>query len=128
MIAMNTRTKGQILEKHVCEQIRKKGLDDHVRPAFNSGATNTEKADIWTSLMINGQNAGIECKNHKTVHLIDWWEQTRKLEKLGREPMLVYKIHNAPLGDTICTMYLDSVLELLKENMVLRNKYERKLG
>lgn len=122
---MNTRSKGQKLELYVCEQISLKGLDDGCRPSFNSGATNTEKADIWTSLMINGQNVGIEAKNHKTVHLVDWWEQTKKLEKLGREPMLVYKIHNAPLGDTICTMYLDSVLEMAKEIMVLKNKLER---
>ncbi len=122
---MNTRQKGQTLEKYVCEQIREKGLDDGCRPSFNSGATNTEKADIWTSLTMNGQNVGVECKNHKTVHLVDWWEQTRKLEKLGREPMLVYKIHNAPLGDTLCTMYLDSVLEMAKEIMVLKNKLER---
>ncbi len=123
---MNTRQKGQILEKHVCDQIRAKGLDDHVRPSFNSGATNTEKADIWTSLMFLGQNIGIECKNHKTLSLPEWWLQVRKLESLGREPVLVYKVHNSPLSDTLCTVYFDSLLELLKENQMLRNKIERK--
>lgn len=111
---MNTRQKGQILEKYVCDEIRKKGMDDHVRPSFNSGATNTEKADIWTSIMVLGQNAGIECKNQKTLSIPDWWMQTRKLESLGREPILVYKIHNAPLSDTLCTVYLDTLLELIK--------------
>lgn len=111
---MNTRQKGQILEKYVCEQIRTKGLDQFVRPSFNSGATNTEKADIWTSLMILGQNVGIECKNQKSLVIPDWWNQTRKLESLGREPVLVYKIHNAPLSDTLCTIYFDTLLELIK--------------
>ncbi len=111
---MNTRQKGQILEKHVCDQIREKGLDLHVRPSFNSGATNTEKADIWTSLTILGQNAGIECKNQKNINIPDWWRQVRKLESLGREPVLAFKVHNAPLGDTLATIYLDTLLELIK--------------
>src|SRR5438874_2061120 len=96
---MNTRQKGQLLEKYVCEQIRGKGLDVHARPSFNSGATNTEKADIWCSVMVLGQNAGIECKNQATISIPDWWRQVRKLESLGREPILVFKVHNAPLGD-----------------------------
>ncbi len=111
---MNTRQKGQILEKYVVEELRAKGLDIHARPSFNSGATNSEKADIWTSLMVLGQNAGIECKNQKTLSIPDWWAQTRKLESLGREPILVYKIHNAPLSDSLCTIYLDTLLELIK--------------
>lgn len=111
---MNTRQKGQVLEKHVVEQIRLKGLDAGARPSYNSGATNSEKADIWTSMMVLGQNAGIECKNQKTLAIPDWWAQTRKLESLGREPILVYKIHNAPLSDSLCTIYLDTLLELIK--------------
>lgn len=119
---MNTRQKGQLLEKHVCEQIKAKGIDLHARPSYNSGATNTEKADIWTSMMILGQNAGIECKNHKTLAIPDWWKQVRKLESLGREPVLVFKIHNAPMGDTLATVYLDTLLEMVKENRELKAK------
>jgi hypothetical protein len=117
---MNTRTKGQILEKYVCEQIRVKGLDNNVRPSFNSGATNTEKADIWTSLMILGQNIGIECKNQKRPAILEWWRQTQKLESLGREPVMVFKIHQEPLPATKCVIYLDTLLELLKENKELK--------
>lgn len=112
---MNTRQKGQILEKYVCEQLKEKGLDSCPRPSFNSGATNTEKADIWTSMMILGQNAGIECKNQKTLSIPDWWRQVKKLESLGREPVLVFKIHNAPMGDTLATVYLDTLLDLIKQ-------------
>jgi hypothetical protein len=119
---MNTRKKGQILETYVCDQIRAKGLDDHVRPAFNSGATNTEKADIWTSLMILDQNIGIECKNQKTLCIPDWWKQTKKLESLGREPVLVFKIFLEPLGETKALIYLDTFLEMAKEIKMLKDK------
>jgi hypothetical protein len=111
---MNTKQKGLVLEKYVCEQIISKGLDDRARPAYNSGATNTEKADIWTSMMILGQNAGIECKNQKTLAIPEWWRQTKKLESLGREPVLVYKIPHDPFEGTLCTIYLDTLLELIK--------------
>lgn len=111
---MNSRAKGQILEKYVCEKIKEKGLDDGVRPSWNSGATNTEKADIWTSMMILGQNAGIECKNQVTLHIPEWWKQTKKLESLSKEPVLVFKIYGEPLGETKCVVYLDTLLELIK--------------
>lgn len=111
---MNTRQKGQILEKYVCEQIKEKGLDTHPRPSFNSGATNTEKADIWTSMMVLGQNAGIECKNQATLHIPDWWKQTKKLESLSKEPILVFKQYGESLGETKAIIYLDTLLELIK--------------
>lgn len=112
---MNTRQKGQILEKWVCDQIRLKGIDSRVRPSFNSGATNTEKADIWTSMTVLGQNAGIECKNQATLHIPDWWKQTKKLEILGREPILVFKIYGEPLPETKAVVYLDTLLDLIKK-------------
>lgn len=112
---MNTRTKGQILEKYVCEQIKAKGIDSHARPSFNSGATNTEKSDIWTSMMILGQNAGIECKNQNTLKIQEWWRQTKKLETLSKEPLLVFHIKNEPLQETKVVMYLDTLLEMIKK-------------
>lgn len=111
---MNKRQKGQLLEKYVADQIISKGLDGGARPSWKSGGTDSEKADVWTSMMILDQNAGIECKNHKTVCFRDWWEQTKKLEKLSREPVLVIKPHNAPLGDSVAVVYLDTLLELIK--------------
>lgn len=119
---MNTKQKGLVLEKYICKQIIKKGLDDRARPSYNSGATNSEKADIWTSLMILGQNIGIEAKNQKTLSIPDWWRQTRKLQDLSKEPVLVYKIHNQPLSETLCTIYFDTLLELIKENEELKKK------
>ena len=113
--------KGKILERYVADQIRAKGIDLKAYPSHGSGSSPTEKGDIWTSMMVLGQNAGIECKNHKTLHIPDWWAQTKKLEKLSREPILVYKIHNAPMGDTLCTVYLDTLLDLIKNQKTLKN-------
>ncbi len=120
---MNTRQKGQILEKHVCEQILAKGLDKCPRPSFNSGATNTEKSDIWTSMMVLGQNAGIECKNQATLCIPDWWRQTKKLESLSKEPILAFKIYGEPVGESKVIIYLDSFLDLVKES----NEYRKML-
>jgi len=117
---MNTRQKGQILEKYICERIKAVGLDVCPRPSFNSGATNTEKSDIWTSMTMLGQNAGIEAKNQATLHIPDWWRQTKKLESLSKEPVLVFKIYGEPLGETKALIYLDTMLELIKESNAWR--------
>lgn len=111
---LNTRQKGKLLENYICDQIKQKGLDSHPRPSDNSGATNREKADIWTSMMVLGQNVGIEAKNQKTLCIPDWWKQTKKLESLGREPVLVFKQFGEPLEETKCVIYLDTFLELVK--------------
>lgn len=106
--------KGKLLEDYVAGQIRDKGIDPKAYRSHGSGNGNTEKGDIWTSMTVLGQNAGIEVKNHKVFAIPDWWRQTRKLEKLSREPILVFKEHNAPLGDTVALVYLDTLLELIK--------------
>lgn len=114
--------KGKILEEHVASQIREKGIDPKAYRAHGSGNGNTEKADIWTSMMVLGQNVGIECKNQATLSIPDWWRQTKKLEKLGREPVLVFKIYGEPLGETKAIIYLDTFLEMAKRIKELEAK------
>lgn len=106
--------KGKELENYVCERIKEKGLDEKAVRSHGSGNGTREKADIWTSLMILGRNAGIECKNQKKASIKDWWEQTQKLEVLGREPVLVYKLGGESLEESKVVIYLDTFLELLK--------------
>jgi len=67
-----------------------------------------------------GQNAGIEAKNQATLHIPDWWRQTKKLESLSKEPVLVFKIYGEPLGETKALIYLDTMLELIKESNAWR--------
>ena len=107
--------KGKALENWVAEQIADKGLDVRAKRAFGSGNGTTEKADVYTSLQILGQNVGIECKHVDSISLPDFWRQTQKLEKLSREPLLVIKQTGWRYEATGVFMYLDTLLELLKE-------------
>jgi hypothetical protein len=105
--------KGKILEKYVADQIRAKGIDLKAYPSHGSGNSTTEKGDIWTSMMILGQNAGIECKNQAVLKIPEWWKQTKRLESLGREPVLAFKIYGEPLEATKVVIYLDTLLGLV---------------
>lgn len=106
--------KGKILEEYVASQIREKGIDPKAYRSHGSGSGNSEKADICTSMMILGQNAGIECKNQAVIKIPDWWRQTKKLESLSKEPVLAFKIYGEPLQETKVVIYLDTLLELIK--------------
>jgi len=122
----STKQKGRLLENYVADQIRDKGIDVRARAEMSSGAGNREKGDIWTSMMILGQNVGIECKNQNTLKIQEWWRQTKKLEKLSREPVLIFHIEHEPFGETKALIYLDTLLELVKENMQLKEKLNEK--
>jgi len=113
---MQTKTaiqKGKALEIHTAQQIEYYGLAK-ARRSIGSGSGTREKADIDTDLMILDKNAGFECKNYKKAHVQDWWKQAQKLEKLGREPIVVYKLFGEPMGEAKAIIYLDTFLQLLK--------------
>lgn len=111
----STKQKGRALENYVADQIQLKGIDLRARAEISSGAGNREKGDIWTSMMILDQNVGIECKNQSNLKIQEWWRQTKKMESLSREPLLVFHIENEPFGETKCVLYLDTVLEMIKQ-------------
>lgn len=110
----SAKAKGKLLEDYVADQIVAKGIDPKARRDGASGAGNREKGDISTSMMVLGQNAGIECKNQANLSIPDWWRQTRKLQSLAREPILAFKIYGEPLEETKVVIYLDTFLELVK--------------
>lgn len=107
--------KGKLLEDYVACQIREKGIDPKAIRSHGSGNTNTEKGDIWTSMQILGQNVGIECKNQKTLAIPAWWKQTKKLESLGREPVLIFRLKQEAMEETKVIIYLDTLLELIAQ-------------
>jgi hypothetical protein len=118
---MNQRSaiqKGKDLENHVADRIVELGLDQKAHRVSGSGNGNREKADISTSLQILGKNIGIECKNHKTLHIQEWWRQTEKLEVLGREPVLAFKIAGDGLEATNVVIRLETFLALLQQAQV----------
>lgn len=106
--------KGKDLENYVAEQLVVKGIDPRAKRSFGSGNGISEKSDIYTSAMILGQNIGFECKHADTIHFLEWWKQTKLLEKLSREPVLVIKQTGDKYGDTKAVVYLDTLLELIK--------------
>jgi hypothetical protein len=67
-------------------------------------------------MMVLDQNAGIECKFAKNASVTTWWRQAKKLESLGYEPILVYKLNNEPFSQTKAVIYLDTLLELVKSS------------
>lgn len=114
MTKASAKQKGKDLENWVADQIIQKGLDLKAQRSHGSGNGNREKSDIWTSLMVLGQNAGFECKNQMKISIETWWQQAKKLESLGREPILVFKLPYEPLGKSKVVIYLDTFLELVK--------------
>lgn len=106
--------KGKDLENYLATTLRGKGMDMRAVRAHGSGNGNGEKSDIWTSVMVLGQNAGFECKHYTNLDIMAWWRQTKKLEKLGREPVLVFKQTYDEYADTKVVIYLDTFLELVK--------------
>lgn len=119
-MSISTKEKGLALEQHVCDLLKEKGIDPKAYPSRGSGATTGEKSDVWTSAMVLGQNIGFECKNQAALCVDAWWKQTRKLEKLSREPVLVFKHIVEPIEEARVVIYLDTFLELVKRANVTR--------
>jgi hypothetical protein len=111
----SAKAKGKLLENWVADQIKAKGLDNKAHRDGASGAGNREKADISTSLLILGRQAMFECKNQKTVKLVEWWKQTEEHCKSGGEPLLITKYDREPLEATKITLYFDTFLDLIKK-------------
>lgn len=115
MNGRSAKAKGKILEDYIADQIVALGLDPRARRDGASGAGNREKGDVMTSMMVLGQNAGIEAKNQKTLCIPEWWRQTKKLQNLGREPILAFKQFGEPLEETKVVIHLDTFLRLVKQ-------------
>ena len=114
MKTQSAKQKGKDFENYIADQIRDKGIDPRARRDGASGAGTREKGDINTSMMINGVNVGIECKNWKTASVKDWWRQAQKLQTLRREPVVAYKLFGEPMGEAKAIIYFDTLLELVK--------------
>lgn len=110
----NTRQKGKELERYIAQQLIDKGIDARAYARGDSGAGNKEKTDVSTNAQILGRNAGIEAKNQANANVKSWWEQTKKLETLDYEPVLVYSLMYERFEDAKAIIYLDTLLELMK--------------
>lgn len=107
--------KGKDLENYVADQIIIKGIDPKAVRSHGSGNGNREKSDLWTSMQVLGRQAGIECKHVTNLDIPGFWRQTKKLETLGYEPILVFKQTNDQYDGTRVVIYLDTFLDLVKK-------------
>ena len=107
------RQKGKDLEDFIADILISKGLDSKARRDGGSGSGNREKSDISTSAMLFGKNLGIEAKNQETLHIPEWWKQAEKLELLGREPILIYKLPRRTPKVHLVSIYLETFLDIL---------------
>jgi hypothetical protein len=106
--------KGKDLENWVVEQLKSKGLDPRAKRSYGSGNGDGCKADIDTSLTILGQAAGFECKHRSNLNVTESWKQAVKLQSLNYEPILVLKHTHDQYANTKAVIYLDTLLELVK--------------
>lgn len=107
--------KGKDLENYICERIKYYGLDQNPKRAYGSGNGNGCKADIDTTATILGQALGIEAKHMDKINVPKAWRQTMKLQDLNYEPVLVIKQTADRYENTKAVVYLDTLLEMLKE-------------
>lgn len=112
----SAKQKGKILEDWCADRLVETGLDVRAKRDGASGAGNREKGDVSTDIQIGDRNLGIECKNQKTISIPNWWKQTQKLEDIGREPVLIFKLPKKPLAETLVTIYFETFIELLMGN------------
>jgi hypothetical protein len=112
-MSTTSKQKGKLLENWVQDQIIVRGLDNRAKRDGASGAGNREKRDVDTSMMVLNRTAGIECKNWKLPHIKDWWIQTQKLETLGYEPILIYKLFGESLEASKAVIYTTTLLDLI---------------
>ena len=107
------KAKGKALENWIQDEIIKRGLDDRAKRDGASGARKKKKRDVSTSATILDRTIGIEAKNHKVPHIKDWWEQAQKLEVLGYEPVLIYKLFGESMEDSKAVIYTTTLLDLI---------------
>lgn len=106
--------KGKDLENYLADQLVGKGIDAKAARSHGSGNGNREKSDIWTNTQVLGRQAGFECKHVTNYDLPGMWRQTKKLEALGYEPILVIKQTHETYDGTKVVIYLDTFLDLIK--------------
>lgn len=116
MKAKSAIQKGKNLENHIADEITKRGLGKSYR-SHGSGSGTREKSDIWSSMAMGDRTAFIEAKNRQRISIKAWW---RKLEKQAddqnREPILAFKIAGDPYENTLATIRLETLLDLLAED------------
>jgi len=83
------KQKGSRLERRIAEDLRHSGLDTEARRMPLSGAFDTLKSDILTSLPLS-----IECKNQETWNPLKYYEQAESGAKQQEIPLVIMGKNN----------------------------------
>lgn len=110
VVAKTSKTrkeKGRRLERKVAAAYREYKIDDTARPMPMSGAISHFKGDIYKRFDFDWID---ECKNHETVRLSTFWEQTVSQGAL-RTPVLHVSGNHRPIVTLIRESDFDGLVD-----------------
>lgn len=97
--------KGRDFERDVASVIRRK-IDPTAKRDSKSGALDHRKSDIFTELPIS-----IECKDHETIKIREFFRQAKAGAHVGEMPAAVFPIDN----QIVATVPFDALIDLFVE-------------
>ncbi len=112
---INANQKGKRGEREVAKIINNK-FDSNVRRTPNSGGLSIKGDIIDINPLSPLFRYHFEIKNQNRLAIPKWWEQATGDCPRGKDAVLVYKMNHRWL----CTVELDDLLNLIKENEDLR--------
>ncbi|WP_160665083.1 putative PDDEXK endonuclease [Pseudarthrobacter sp. ATCC 49987] len=110
--------KGVSLEKQVAKLLQRK-LGARVSRDKRSGAGSHQKMDL--SDWYQDTPLDIECKNHKTIKLREWWKQTVSGASFNRIPTLVFQADD----EVLATVRFSDLVDLIAESQQHRVEIKR---
>lgn len=110
--------KGKSLEDEVAKILKKK-LGARVSRDKRSGAGSHQKNDITD--YFQDTPLDIECKNHATIKIREWWKQTIAGASFSRVPTLVFQADN----EVLATLRFSDLVDLIAETQQNRGEIKR---
>jgi Holliday junction resolvase len=110
--------KGVSLEKQVAKLLQKK-LGARVSRDKRSGAGTHQKMDL--NDYFQDTPLDIECKNHKTIKIREWWKQTVSGASFSRIPTLVFQADD----EVLATVRFSDLVDLVAETQQHRTEIKR---
>jgi len=100
--------KGKSLENEVAKLLQKK-LGARVSRDKRSGAGSHQKMDL--SDFYQDTPLDIECKNHKTIKIKEWWRQALSGASFSRIPTVVFRTDD----EVLATLRFSDLVDLIAE-------------
>jgi hypothetical protein len=110
--------KGKDLEKQVAKMLQKK-LGARVSRDKRSGAGSHQKMDLTD--YFQDTPLDIECKNHATIKIREWWKQTIAGASFSRIPTLVFQADN----EVLATLRFSDLVDIVAETQQHRVEIKR---